>query len=502
MITFILSFLLAGLLALYIYVKTVTAHMVEHSEKISGPKTIPLLGNALEFGLNRTAFYDNINRLVNAHWPLVRVWLGTKLLLVSTDPKHIEVVINSSKHITKAFFYDYLMPWLGTGLLTSTGHKWKVHRKIITPTFHFKILEKYVDVFNKNGHILIERLSEKVNGPVFDICPYITEYTLDVICETAMGVTVNSQRGENKDYVEAVRNMGMVAVSRSFKPWLYPDFIFNLSSYGRLQKRSLVVLHNMTNSVIRTRKMELSQMSKSPKPNCEENDIGIKRRSDFLDLLIHSSTDDNNKLSDEELREEVDTFMFEGHDTTSSAIFFSVWTMANHPDVQEKVYEELKRMFGDSDRDPTYNDLQDMKYLDQVVKETLRFYPSVPLFGRELMEDVSVDGYTFPKGTNFVFQPQTLHMNPDHWPNPKKFDPDRFLPENSVGRHAYSYIPFSAGPRNCIGQKFAMAELKATLSKLVRNFKFTPGDPEEDLGFFAELILTSKTGVRVKIESR
>ncbi|ELW47048.1 Cytochrome P450 4V2 [Tupaia chinensis] len=174
-----------------------------------------------------------------------------------------------------------------------------------------------------------------------------------------------------------------------------------------------------------------------------------KRRA-FLDLLLNVTDDEGNKLSHEDIREEVDTFMFEGHDTTAAAINWSLYLLGSYPEVQKKVDSELDEVFGQSDRPANFEDLKKLKYLECVIKETLRLFPSVPLFARTLNEDCEMGGYRIVKGTEAVIIPYALHRDPRYFPNPEEFQPERFFPENVQGRHPYSYVPFSAGPRNCI----------------------------------------------------
>ncbi|GLH16741.1 Cytochrome P450 4c3, partial [Gryllus bimaculatus] len=151
-------------------------------------------------------------------------------------------------------------------------------------------------------------------------------------------------------------------------------------------------------------------------------------------------------------------------------------------------------------REATNEDLTKMKYLEYVIKETLRLFPSVPLFVRELDEDVKIEGVNFVAGTAVLLAPIIMHKHPQYFPNPEKFDPERFTPENVRGRHPYAYVPFSAGPRNCIGQKFAMMEMKAAVSKILRNYKLSSGGRENV--YSVEMILRTVGGTHIKLENR
>lgn len=161
----------------------------------------------------------------------------------------------------------------------------------------------------------------------------------------------------------------------------------------------------------------------------------------------------------------------QGHDTTSAGMNWALQLIGSHPECQAKVHQELDLVFGDDDdRDIRFDDLKNLNYLEMCIKEALRLYPSVPMFGRTLYEDCDIsthlqnlkiklcqgyknllDGFNIPASTQLLFIPFAVHRDPKHWPDPEIFNPDRFLPENSVGRHPFAYLPFSAGARNCIG---------------------------------------------------
>jgi len=501
MLTVALSCILLGAVIVYLRLRAKYRPMMMLSERIPGPKLLPVVGNALYFGLKTEGFFENINRAVREYGNIARVWLGNELLIILSDPKYAEIILTSTQVLDKAFVYKFMHPWLGEGLLTNTGPKWKEHRKLFTPAFHFKILEEFVEVFGSKGSILREKLEKHVNGPGFDIRPYISLYTLDIICETAMGVQVNAQKNSDSEYVRAVQGVADIVMRRTFSPWFHLDFLFRPTPLAKEQAKYLSTLHDMTDSVIKTRKDGYLRQKTNTQTIAERNDIGAKKRLAFLDLLIEAQQD-GASISDKEIREEVDTFMFEGHDTTTSGISFTLWALAKHPDVQAKAVQEQRAIFGESDHYATYKDLQEMKYLEQVIKETQRLYPSVPTYGRKISENLTVGEYDLPAGSNIVIHAFMIHRHPEYFPDPERFDPDRFLTQNCKDRHPYCYVPFSAGPRNCIGQRFAMLEMKATISAMLRHYKLSLEDPNDTLRLTLELVMKSSIGTRLKLEPR
>ncbi|PNF27068.1 Cytochrome P450 4C1, partial [Cryptotermes secundus] len=348
--------------------------------KLHGPTQYPIFGTALPFlFIKRNETFKYITENHNTFRPIFRSWNGSVPNIHLLRPEDVEVILKSSDHLEKGHFYRLLHPWLGTGLLTSTGQKWHTHRKMITPTFHFSILDSFVEVFSDKSEILVSKLQKEVGSQGFNIYPYITKCALDIICETAMGTSTHAQDERGSDYVKAVYDLSEIIVNRIFRPWLHYDFIFRLSALGKRSDQCLGVLHGFTNKVIQERKALLSNVSSKPSFPQTEEDISIsgrKRRKAFLDLLLEASND-GIRLTDEELREEVDTFMFEGHDTTSAGMCWALFLLGLHPDVQDKAYQEQESIFQGSDRTVTMKDLSEMKYLERVIKESLRLYPSV-----------------------------------------------------------------------------------------------------------------------------
>ncbi|NXO69306.1 CP4V2 protein, partial [Phainopepla nitens] len=465
----------------------------------------PVLGNAPLLERNGEDFFKQLQHYAEEFrsWPLFKLWIGPVPVLVLYHPDSVEVILSSSKHIEKSYLYKFLHPWLGTGLLTSTGDKWRSRRKMITPTFHFAILNDFLEVMNEQGNILVKKLENHVDKEPFNVFMDITLCALDIICETAMGRNVGAQKNRDSDYVSAIYRMGDLIQRRQMSPWLWPDFLYILFKEGREHKRNLSILHNFTDTVIAEKAEELKSTEQKKHDNdghCEES--GSKKRKAFLDMLLNATDDEGKKLSYRDIREEVDTFMFEGHDTTAAAINWVLYLVGHNPEVQKKIHKELDEVFENTERSVTTDDLKSLRYLECVVKEALRLFPSVPMFARTLREDCSIKGYQVPRGANVLVLTYALHRDPEIFPDPEEFRPERFFPENSKGRHPYAYVPFSAGPRNCIGQRFAQMEEKTLLALILRRFWVESCQKPEELGLCGELILRPNKGVWIKLKRR
>lgn len=193
----------------------------------------------------------------------------------------------------------------------------------------------------------------------------------------------------------------------------------------------------------------------------------------------------------------------QGHDTTSMAISFTLYLLGLYKDVQDKVCDELDGIFGDDrERPATVDDLKDMRYLECVIKESHRLYPPVPLMARNVDADAEIMGHMIPRGSTLLTMPYMLHRDRRFFPEPEEFLPDRFLPENSAGRHPYAYIPFAAGPRNCIGQRFALQEEKVVVSTVLRHFRLHSPEHRDTIRLTWALVLRPMDGLRVQFLPR
>lgn len=274
---------------------------------------------------------------------------------------------------------------------------------------------------------------------------------------------------------------------------------------GREYNKCLDTLHTFTNKVIAERKASLRKEIDSGLITLQEDEsptnVGRKTPRPFMDLLLLEHFKGN--ITDNGIREEVDTFMFAGHDTTAIGISWALFLIGHNPEKQQLIHDELDFIFGDDkDRYVTSDDLKQMKYLECALKESQRIYPSAPLISRTCTEPFTLGGVTLPKGSVVQVGTYFLHRDPKVFPKPEEFVPERFLPENAKGRHAYAYVPFSAGPRNCIGQKFALAEEKIVIANLLRRFKVKSIDHRDEVALVAEIVLRPRSGLRMQFIPR
>lgn len=470
--------------------------------------------------------------------PLFRLWFGQEPVICVWKPEVVEAVLNDNFLLEKSYHYDFIRPWLGNGLLTSPGRIWRPRRKMLVPSFHFNILQAFVPVFDRKSRLLVRNIERQISerldiaqrvsddvSTVVDITPVITACTLDAICETIMGVSIDAQDSPNNDYCQSIYIVGETFLERIIQPRYWLDLVFRFTELGKLYKYHLNKLHSFTRSVIAHKKQQPVNEAATGQAKCslinklqvlEQTSVDSfqankkdapKLPKAFLDLLLEkvaSAGGNNLKLTDEEIREEVDTFMFEGHDTTAMALSWTLFLLGHHREVQEKLWTEIDELFETQLRhgDLELDHLKKLKYLDCVIKEALRLCPSVPFIGRKTKTNLRLAEYDIPPGSVIFVLIYQLHRNSDIYPQPERFNPDRFLPENLGGRHPFAYVPFSAGPRNCIGQKFAMAEMKTILSHLTRNFEFESVTPLDKAKVQMEMVLRPKCALNIRIRRR
>ncbi|XP_036304428.1 cytochrome P450 4B1 [Pipistrellus kuhlii] len=460
-------------------------------DSFPGPPTHWLFGHALE--IQKSGSLDKVVSWAQQFPYAHPLWFGQFLGFLNIyEPDYAKAVY--SRGDPKApDVYNYFLQWIGKGLLVLDGPKWFQHRKLLTPGFHYDVLKPYVKVFADSTNTMLDKWEEKARkDKSFDIFSDVGLMALDSLMKCTFGKGNSGLNHRDNNYYLAVSNLTLLMQQRIESVQYHNDFIYWLTPHGRRFLRACQVAHDHTDQVIRERKAALQDEK-------EQKKIQNRRYLDFLDILLGARDENGIKLSDADLRAEVDTFMFEGHDTTTSGISWFLYCMALNPEHQDRCREEAREIIGDKDSFQ-WDDLSKMTYLTMCIKESLRLYPPVPQVYRQLSKPVSfVDGRSLPAGSLVSLHIYALHRNSTVWPNPEVFDPLRFSPENVTGRHSFAFMPFSAGPRNCIGQQFAMNEIKVVAALCLLRFEFAV-DPLQPPIKLLQLVLRSKNGIHLHLK--
>lgn len=396
---------------------------------------------------------------------LHKLKFGPYLQVFVSDPEIAQKVFDMPKDHQ---FDEWLRPILGNGLVMSSGDIWRRNRKLLTPLFHSKCLRGYCQALNYSSDRLINVLSKFVDKEPFDFCPYPQSLTLEAIINSICSKECDLQSNPNPDSPEMIYfNHTTEAFVMFLDRFTNLFYLFDATYYrSNTGKKFLQYCRKSTDfiqSLIDERRHQWAN-----EPSSE-----VREYNDMLDLLLKCRDEQGQGLSDKEIVDELSTFIFAGQATTATAVIFVVYQLAQNPDWQHKCREEVERVLGPGKDTIEYDDVTHFTYLTQCIKETLRLYP--PAFAAAKISDIElqIDGYTIPKGTTVNLSMQSIHYNPLVWKDPKTFDPDRFSAKNMDNTHPYAYLPFSAGQRNCIGQLFAMTELKVLLAKLIRAYEIT-----------------------------
>ncbi|KAL4233204.1 hypothetical protein ACF0H5_007888 [Mactra antiquata] len=416
-------------------------------------------------------------------------------IIVICSPRLMANICKTNEPKAKGLMgaYRFLQQWLGEGLLVSNGNKWARNRRLLTPAFHFEILKPYTNVFNKAADTLVDKLREKAeSGERFETFQNVCLCTLEIILKCAFSYDKDVQNtSDTNPYIKAVYRLTDSLVVRFLNPLYYIDFIWYRSKVGKQFQRDVDFADSVAEEIIERRRETL----------LKEDTSKEKRYVDFLDILLTAKDEDGKGLSRLDIRNEVNTFLFEGHDTTASGISWVLYSLAQHPEYQKKCQDEIDNVFGDKD-DLEWSDLSKLEYLTMCIKEGMRLHPPVPIISRETTKDFDLGDRMAPVGSIVQLNIWTLcHMENVWGSDHMEFKPERFSKDNAANMEAFQYVPFSAGSRNCIGQNFAMNEEKVVLSKLLRNFTFRL-DPDHEVRRSMSAVLRTQTGMYMFVEKR
>ncbi|XP_078618068.1 cytochrome P450 4F4-like isoform X2 [Branchiostoma floridae x Branchiostoma japonicum] len=407
-----------------------------------------------------------------------------------THPETVRTILGTAE--PKSMAYRFLEPWLGDGLLTSKGSKWHRNRRLLTPAFHFEILKPYVTLFSESTNVLIDKWSRVAAGSSVELFDHVSLLTLDSMLKCSLGYRSDCQTdGRSTPYIRAVFELSRLIVERvRFFPYHF-DFIYYLTSSGRRFRQQCDIVHGVSEHLIRQRKKALQ--------DGDTKEEKSKKYLDFLDILLQAKDEDGTGLTDAEIRDEVDTFLFEGHDTTASGISWALYHLAKHPEYQDRCRREAEGLL-QGRTEMTWEDMSKLPFITMCIKESLRIRPPVPSVSRRLTKTLTFpDGKYMPEGSLVSARIMSTHHNHLIWPDPEVYDPLRFSPERSKDRHHHAFVPFSAGPRNCIGQNFAMNEMKVAVALILQRFRLELDETKPSPFFLQQLILRAKDGIWIKL---
>ncbi|XP_062047242.1 cytochrome P450 4A5-like [Lepus europaeus] len=449
-----------------------------------------LLGHSGEFQKNQEL--PQILKWVEKFPSAFPQWLwGSNVRVQLYDPDYMKVILGRSDPKARSV-YEFLAPWIGYGLLLLNGQKWFQHRRMLTPAFHYDILKPYVGLMADSVQIMLDKWEQLVSqDSSLEVFQHVSLMTLDTIMKCAFSYqgSVQLDSRNSHSYIQAINDLNNLVFARVRNIFHQSDTLYRLSPEGRLAHRACQLAHEHTDRVIKQRKAQLQQEGELEK-------VSRKRRLDFLDVLLFAKMENGSSLSDQDLRAEVDTFMFEGHDTVASGVSWIFYALATHPEHQHQCREEIQGLLGNG-ASITWEHLDQMPYTTMCIKEALRLYPSVPAVSRDLSKSVTFpDGRSLPKGIMVTLSIYGLHHNPKVWPNPEVFDPSRFAPGSA--RHSHAFLPFSGGSRNCIGKQFAMNELKVAVALTLLRFELLP-DPRNVPVPTARVLLKSINGIHLHL---
>lgn len=401
--------------------------------------------------------------------------LGPVKMYQITDPEAVrEVLVEKADKFHKgSVMKRSLVPFVGYGLVTSDGAFWKRQRKLAQPAFHFKRIEGYAAVMVEHT---LRALDGWRDGETRFIDREMMKLTLSIVCKTLFDADVSADAERVAELLAEVLEISNNRLSAVMNP---PEW---MPTPSRLRMKKLIAeLDSIIQRFIDDRRADSSD------------------RGDLLSMLMLSEDENGERMSDKQLRDEVMTLFFAGHETTAMTLTWVFYALSQHPDVLAKVQAETDAAL--AGRTPTLRDLDKLPYGEMVIKEAMRLYSPVPGVNRQAIEDVEISGYTIAKGTEVSIYMWAMHRSASLYANPLEFDPERFSPENEKQIPRYAYLPFGAGPRVCIGNSFSMMEARLVLAAVAGRFELAlyPGhavEPEQ------LLTIRPKHGLKMIVKQR
>ncbi|KAI9203389.1 cytochrome P450 [Polychytrium aggregatum] len=454
-------------------------------KRIPGPKSWPLIGEflALSKHIARRDVHLYFHGIQRKYGPISQVQILNHIDVLLSDADEVKRVLKGDDNSDFARSNDFQNCSKGIAyyaLFTlPSGDIWKRHRKFLQPSFGPVQLRAAADATNQYVELMIAKLGAraKVNAHLVT-----NAVVLDVIGGIAfskdLGMTARLDHpSELEEAFLPYKHLTQVISDRfDVAEWLW-DIIGAGLQAGIKDSQPV---KDFTRQALEERRS-------SPTPRMHE---------DLMDRLLFVDTSGEAKFTEEEIMDEIVGFFLAGHDTTANLITFVLIELLKHPHVCQKARQEVDDLLG-HDGVPTHDQLSQFKYIDMVVKETLRMYPPAPLMSRRAIRDTQILGYPVKRGTDVDLVISHLHRNPKYWTDPEEYIPERWLSPPYPG----SFIPFGDGPMNCIGQKMANIETKIFVIRILQRYTFKILDPSQ-LRVVFSITQGYKDGVDVLFEER
>lgn len=406
----------------------------------------------------RTDTLGFISSLSNTYGDLVRIPLprGRQIYLTSRPELAGHVLVGNQANYVKARTYLPLAELLGKGLLTNEGESWTRQRRLVQPMFSRRHIDAFAPAMVAAATRTLDGWANHGDGAVIDVSGEMNALTLDVVGRalfssdltgeaSAMGPALETLL----DSFEKVVRTPMFALIPNYHRWRTPN---RLRAMG-----SEKYVRGVVDSLINARRAQ-------PEHRTEAGE------QDLLDMLLAArDAETGEPMAEQQIRDELITFMLAGHETTSNALSWTLMLLSQYPDARARLESEVDDVL--SGRPPTAEDPAKLEWTTAVLSESMRLYPPAWMFEREAVGPDELDGYPVTPGTVVATPPYLIHRNPEHWPNPEGFAPERFLPGAANGRHRLAYLPFGGGRRICVGNGFAMLEATLLLAAIVQRFR-------------------------------
>ena len=408
---------------------------------------------------------------------------------------------------------------LGDGLVTLEGVDWMRHRRMLQPSFSTSFLK---DSLNESVPPKVnrfvqcwERAATAFTDCEMDLSSHLSALTLDVIGDVAFShdfhaldsVEEWSNRQQNRGDDEKEKKQDQLAqISDPFVLYLTKSLRFSLITVI-CSLTGLIKLNRYINPKMRRNRYMLDKAVDRVVLDARKENTKSKS---ILHLMLHAKDPESkdNKttdtLSDNELRDEVKTFIIAGHETTSTWVYFALYALALYPDVQDRLFDDVVKQAPKSISEIKIDHIEKMTYMDAFLNEVLRVYPPVGFITRVNTQDENFDGIFVPKGTRMVVSPHLMHRHPKYWDDPEDFKPERWFDESEAERRRFAFLPFSIGGRGCIGQQFATMEAKLILAPLIRAFRvaIAPSQRSTEFTFTSSITMKTKPLLKISVKKR